>query len=650
MTSNNVGNSFDGHVSLSPGFDADPFADNFFQTSFGSLTTTPGSEDNTGAVDLFASIPPPVVADPFSSPASTLPPLETNLSTVFDDPFASPSVSSTAETTAPSFPSNDGFSAPASTSSPTVDASDPFSTTIATPSADISVSGFGTDDFGSNFTTSETPTSAATFEANFPELPRQTTPTVPPPATTAPLSVGAPPARGRPSSRLSSSSLPPISADAFQTDFSELTIATTTSPAIAPPTNTQATPTVAPSQVQASSIPFEPDFFEPAMTGISTPPPTEAPPPLPDSIQPPPVPVTTPKRLSGPPPLPPRKTTPARPGSRPRGKVPDFVSTEQNTPQTTSSSVNSELFSLQITNSVFQQDTTSSVTAPFPTTQVTETLPTNFQLDPSWGTSNFQSPTASLQPGPMPLEEPPVFPVAQGTGFFDPVQQSFPVDPNWGGNNFQLPPSVPPVIMDQQSFPPQEFAQPQVNMFQENAQAVYQFPVQAPPIIHPHPPQMDSGIYSPPQTNSFMSNASDDLSNNPFAGDFNSPPFALHSSTPQSPGPGGSNGYPPHQSPSPPAASPPRPIIEGPDPFAELLPLALSPSKDGKKDDVEPPAPVEVVETPQTTQPKKPTLNDLYNNKHGFDSLGNDVPKTDSIPEQSFNNDFGADNSSWIAF
>ncbi len=756
----NASISFDGQVSLSPGFDADPFADNFFQTSFGSLSAMPGLQDNSGAADLFADIPPPAVTDPFSGPAPTLPPLALNLPSVFEDPFASPSITaapslssvnngvpsptrtepatnipsvsiiedpffaSPSITTAPSLSSvNDGVPSPTRTepatnipsavfedpffASPSITAtentvsslghvdggtasptpaSDPFATT---PSANASGTGFETNGFGSNFTTNETPSSVI-FDSNFSESPKPTTTTAPPPLA------GPPPSRRRPSSRSSSTSLTPITASSFEASFSELSIATTAppkAPVLTPPTNVQTpptspqtTPSVAPSQVQATPVQFEANFSDSPIASVSTAPPLEPPPPLPEPIfeanfsQSPQVPVTTAQQvkkrplLSKPPPLPPRKGS-SRSGIRPRAKMNDSVTTQQqqNLPQTTSS-INSELlFSLQTTSSVFQPDSTNVMATPFPTAQATETLPANFQVDSNWGASSFQSPTVGVQAGPMPSEDPPVFPGVQNTGFSDPVQQNFPIDPSWGGNNFQQPPSFPPpAVMQQPAFlPQQDFGQPQpqqVNMFQgnaeamyqfpveapPNAQAMYQFPVEAPPIVRSYPPHMDSGIFSLPQTNSFMSDNPVDMSLNPFAGDFNSPPFAVHSSTPQSPARGGgNNGYPPHQSPSPPAP-PPRAVIEGPDPFAELLPLALSPSKEDKK----PEEPVVVTEAPKTTQsklqPKRPTLNDLYNNKNSFEAPEG-TAQHDSVPQkasdQSFNNDFGSTPStSWIAF
>ncbi len=683
--SSNAGNSFDGQVNFSPGFDEDPFADNFFHTSFGN--TIPAHQENSGANNIFASFsetPQPMAAqtDPFSSPVTTPASLSSASNnqpsqlTAFEDPFASPIITGSSQIAPLTFPTveSDQFTARSTSTAPVTPLTDPFSS-ITTSTASASGAIFeGENDFGSHFATSETPLSAVLFESNFSEPPVPTT-SVPPPV------LPQPPPRQRPSSRSSGSNGSALSITASSFDaanFSELSIPMPTSapilegPVLSPPPKVQSSlgSSVAPSPVQATPVPFESVFSEPPKAPYTSPslPPNIAPTPEAatlfeaDFVQPANIPSTTsaPAKqgplLAGP---------PSKPrGSRSRGKVSNSVTNatvpQQSSFQAPSDSINSDLFSLQTTNSVFQPEAPAANATEFAATQAIGTQP-NFPNDLNWGVSNLQPQTTiNLQAGPVQPEMASTFGI-QSLRYNGAAQQSFPVDPGWGGNNFQQQAAIPQAVAPQQSFPAQVYGQG--NVFQDNAQAMYQFPVQEPPVMRAHPPQMDSGIYSPPQTNSFMSDQAVDMPLNPFAGEFSSPPFAIHSSTPQTPGQGGINGYAQHPSASPPAP-PPRAVINGPDPFAELLPLALSPSKEASKKIEEPQAPPATInETPKTTQPKpqpkRPSLNDLYKEKHSFKALSMDteeVSKTVSInkePEQSFGDDFGTANSSsssWIAF
>ena len=693
----NAGNSFDGQVSFSPGFNEDPFADNFFQTSFGLSNTTPVNQENSGNVDIFASFaetPQPAQTDPFSSPVTT----SASSSSVnnsqpsqlaaFEDPFGSPIITGSTQIAPPTFPTaeSDLFTAnSASTATVTPSTEDPFSS-ITTSTANASGTTFvGNNDFGSNFATTETPLSAVLFESNFsespvpatsgpppelppPPLPREQPPPPPPRERSLPPP---PPSRQRPSSRSSGSNVSALSITASSFDaasFSELSIPMPTStpileaPVLSPPSNVKSSisSSVAPSQVQATPVPFESVFSElPKDPYTSSPLAPSTAPTLEsatlfeaDFFQPPanvPTATAAPAKpgplLAGP---------PSNPRSRSRGKVSDSVTNttvpQQSSFQSPSNSINSDLFSLQTTNSVFQPEAPAPNATAFTATQAIGAQPPNFPVDLNWGVSDLQSPAAIFQAGPVQPEMASHFPGNQSLGYIDPAQQSFPVDPGWGGNNYQQQAAFPPAVapQQQQSFPAQGYGQG--DMFQQdNAQAMYQLPVQEPPVMRAHPPQMDSGIYSPPQTNSFMSDQAVDMSLNPFAGEFSSPPYAIHSSTPQTPG---MNGYAQH--PASPPAPPPRAVINGPDPFAELLPLALSPSKDTSKKIEEPQAPpVTTNETPKTTQPKlqpkRPSLNDLYKEKHSFKALSVDTAETDSIHKEP-GDDNSNSSSPWIAF
>lgn len=243
--------------------------------------------------------------------------------------------------------------------------------------------------------------------------------------------------------------------------------------------------------------------------------------------------------------------------------------------------------------------------------------PPVFPIDANWGSDNFQpqvSPPMQQQTGALtydqtvqamqqPLQQPQVY------AFGDPASQAtqFPVQQNPGNMAYQFPPQDP-------SF--SQVVTPQVVV-----------PIDPIPPIPPIPPQFVSNPtqeggapFSPPSADTFPLST-----NNPFAGDFESPPFAVHSSTPQTPNrkENGGHVYPNSSSPLKPSTTN---LFDGPDPFANLLPLALSPAKEKKS-----PNKVKAVEktttssknsnTTQAVQDKRPTLSELVSKRNSFQSL-----------------------------
>lgn len=324
---------------------------------------------------------------------------------------------------------------------------------------------------------------------------------------------------------------------------------------------------------------------------------------------------------------------------------------------------------LQLTNPLYQSQTTNSSfqAEPLPAASVHAPFATGGTSNPhsssqDWGGTvfppqqvNFQDSSAA-QSGVPQFASFPAAPVQQQpvAGYQGNVVQQFPVQ------NQAIAMMPPTAQVYNPAIPPVPVQNPLM------------VPTPEPAVMHNNyqSPMGSAGMFSPPQG---LGGNVVDYGYNPFAGDFTSPPFAVHSSTPQSPG---------HASAQPqpqPSASPRPPIvIDGPDPFAELLPLALSPKKEDPKIS-EPPAPATIAstETPKTTQPKepkRPSLNELYNQKHSSGMLkptnvaeqnkpsrveeqNNGDPFTGgtsagSTVQQSFEADFGGANSSssWVAF
>ena len=327
---------------------------------------------------------------------------------------------------------------------------------------------------------------------------------------------------------------------------------------------------------------------------------------------------------------------------------------------------------LQLTNPLYQSQTANSSfqTEPSTANAVSATGGSSKTPDLSWGEGIFSPQQASIQPvGPQftpypqaPMPQQPVNAYPNNAMYQYPVQnpamaQGLVQNPAMAQGLVQNPAMGQGLVQN----PAMAQGLVQNPAMGQGPTAMAQFPVQNPPMsqglvqnpamgqglvqnpamglipgqnppamVNFQPPMQPTGIYSPPQAHG------GNMTNNPFAGDFSSPPYAIHSSTPQS-------------SPQPPpSAQPLPPVYDGPDVFAELLPLALP-----KKDEAgEPPVPVVPTtvseETPKTTEPKpkRPSLNELYSQKHRQEMLQptkvEEINKLSAVKEQSSADPFGS--------
>ena len=355
--------------------------------------------------------------------------------------------------------------------------------------------------------------------------------------------------------------------------------------------------------------------------------------------------------LPAPPPAKPRSgTTSSRPRPRPRDSIDEPLSVLAPTSpasnmdpfQVQSSSIGvspeSSAFSsdFNLTNFTSDNDSTLQLSNPLylsPLTnsgslQGTQALNTSNGIP---GLNELHTLTAEVSGSSAQTTSPPVIPIV----------------PNWSSDNFQ--PQVSPPMQQQagalvydQAVPAmqQSLQQSQVFPFgdpasqfpvpQDPGNMAYQFPPQdpsfSPQFVVPLDPSSPQFVSNPAQEGGalFSSTMSDSFplsGNNPFAGDFESPPFAVHSSTPQTPNrkENGSYVYPNSSSPIIPSTVS---VLDGPDPFANLLPLALSPPKENKT--------AKAVESTKSsknsnaTQEKRPTLNELFTKRNSFQALDED--------------------------